>query len=211
MLKGGSISCGFLRIAEHQIRGILSRMIELSTTTDGDNRVYWITGLSGAGKSTLCRRLASHLEEQGRSVIVLDGDEMREVMGAVDAHGREERQRLAMRYAQLCRLLAAQGFDVAIATISLFAEVHEWNRAHLPGYVEIFVDIPLDELARRDPKGIYARAASGDLRNVAGLDLAVDLPAAPDVLLRWREGWTEDAAFAELLDKLKSLDSRHAN
>ena len=170
------------------------------------SHVYWLTGLSGAGKSTLCRRLATHLREEGRAIVMLDGDQMREILGATAAHTREERLQLTMGYARLCRLIASQGIDVAIATISLFGEVHEWNRINLPGYVEIFLDVPLSELARRDPKGIYARSAGGALKNVAGVDLPVDYPKAPDVALTWRQGWTVDDAFNELLDKLETLE-----
>ncbi len=171
-----------------------------------ENRVYWLTGLSGAGKSTLCRELVAHLREQGRAVVMLDGDQIREIMGATTAHTREERLHLTMCYSRLCRMIAVQGVDVAIATISLFSEVHDWNRINLPGYVEIFLDVPLAELARRDSKGIYSRATGGELKNVAGVDLAVDYPQAPDVTLSWREGRSVDGAFNELLDKLKSLE-----
>lgn len=170
------------------------------------NHVYWLTGLSGAGKSTLCRRLVSSLRARGRAVVMLDGDEMREAMGATAAHTRDERLQLTMRYARLCRMIAVQGIDVAVATISLFAEVHEWNRINLPGYVEIFIDVPLPELARRDPKGIYARAEQGLLKNVAGVDQPVDFPVAPDILLDWREGMSADEAFDELLSQLASRD-----
>lgn len=175
------------------------------TQTTAQNSVYWLTGLSGAGKSTLCRKLVLHLREAGRAIVMLDGDQMREIMGATSAHTREERLQLTMGYARLCRLIAVQGVDVAIATISLFREVHDWNRNNLPGYVEIFLDVPLSELARRDPKEIYGRLARGELKNVAGVDQAVDYPKAADVVLTWREGWTVECAFGELLDKLKRL------
>ena len=169
------------------------------------SQTYWFTGLSGAGKTTLCKKLVNYLRLQDKQVVMLDGDELREIMGATAAHTRDERLQLTMRYAQLCHMIGVQGVDVAIATISLFREVHEWNRLNLPGYVEIFVDVPLDELARRDPKLIYARAAKGELKNVAGVDFRVNYPEAPDVLLTWREGWTVNDAFKELLDKLESL------
>jgi adenylylsulfate kinase-like enzyme len=148
-------------------------------------RVVWITGLSGAGKSTLAEALVSALRGAGKPVVMLDGDALREVFGAVDAqhHGREARLGLALRYAQLCKTLADQGMTIVIATISLFREVHAWNRQHLPGYVEVLLDVPLAELRRRDPKGIYRRFDAGELQDVAGLDLAVDLPTAPHVHL----------------------------
>jgi adenylylsulfate kinase-like enzyme len=167
--------------------------------------VYWLTGLSGSGKSTLCDLLVRRLERSGATVIKLDGDEIREILGAENAHTRAERLSLAMRYAKLCRMLSNQGIDVAIATISLFNEVHEWNRANIPGYIEIFLDVPLEELKRRDPKKIYERAASGDLKNVAGVDLEADFPSAPHLTISHKEGLTVEAAANKLLQKLEGL------
>jgi cytidine diphosphoramidate kinase len=176
-----------------------------------DNHIFWFTGLSGAGKTTLCRELVAHLRKQGRQVVMLDGDDLREVMGATTAHSRNERLKLAMRYAHLCHMIAVQGFDVAIATISMFREVHEWNRNNLPGYIEIFLDVPMKELERRDPKNIYARASKGDLENVAGVDFEVDKPRAPDVLLAWQEGGSLESTFNILLHKLKLLGLKNEN
>lgn len=164
---------------------------------------YWITGLSGAGKSTLCRGLVGHLREQGRPVVMLDGDELRELLGAGGAHSREQRLDLARRYARLCRMLAAQGIDVAIATISMFSEVHDWNRANIPGYVEVFLDVPRDECERRDPKRIYARARAGEIGNVAGIDFSVDEPKNPDVRIDWRPGQSPEDGLSRLLDALR--------
>lgn len=151
-------------------------------------RVIWITGLSGAGKSSLAKAVASRLRDQGEAVALLDGDDLREVFGAVEAnahnHGRSGRLALAMQYARLCRVIAAQGFTVVIATISLFREVHNWNRDNLPGYFEVYLKVPVEELRRRDPKGIYRRFDTGELSQVAGLDLIIDEPAAAD--------WTVD-------------------
>lgn len=158
--------------------------------------------MSGAGKTTLCQKLADHLRSQGRSVVVLDGDELRQAMGATQNHARYERLELAMRYAHLCRMISSQGVDVAIATISLFREVHEWNRTNTPGYIEIFIKVPLDELKRRDPKLIYARAERGELINVAGLDFEIDEPQNPDVHIEWDADLTPEAAFAKLIESL---------
>jgi adenylylsulfate kinase-like enzyme len=175
-----------------------------------NTNVYWITGLSGAGKSTLCRKLVEHLREQQRIVVMLDGDELREVMGATQAHTQEERKQLAMRYSQLCRLVASQGVDVAIATISMFREVHAWNRANIPGYVEIYLDVPKDELIRRDPKQIYARAARDELKHVAGFDVAVDEPIAPDIRIAWSPGLSVDESLSHVVAQLEELN-RHTN
>lgn len=145
--------------------------------------VFWITGLSGAGKTTLGRALCSRLHALGRPVIFLDGDALRPVISDDLGHSSANRRRSAMRNARLCRLLATQGLDVVCATISLFHEVQRWNRQNIPGYREIFLRVPMDELRRRDGKGIYAAAQTGDLQNVVGLDLPAEFPEAPDLLL----------------------------
>ncbi len=151
---------------------------------DKGGAVIWITGLSGVGKSTLASELVERLRATSVAVVMLDGDELREVFGATAAnaqnHGRAGRLALAMQYAHLCRVIAVQGFTVVIATISLFREVHEWNRANLPDYFEVYLKVPLDELRRRDPKGIYRRFDAGELIHVAGLDLPIDEPEAAD-------------------------------
>ena len=88
-----------------------------------------------------------------------------------------------MRNARLCRLLAGQGADVVCATISLFHEVQRWNRENIPGYREIYLRVPIDELRRRDNKGIYAGAQGGDARDVVGLDVPAETPESPDLVL----------------------------
>lgn len=168
--------------------------------------VYWLTGLSDSGKSTMCRKLVDYLRKRGKSVILLDGDEIRAVVGAVKAHTREDRMALALRYSRLCKLLSDQGFDVAIATISLFDEVHNWNRENLPGYCEIFLDVPLDELRRRDTKGIYERFDRNEINNVAGIDLQVDFPKNPDIVLRFVASMDQNAMFDELIRQLRELN-----
>jgi adenylylsulfate kinase-like enzyme len=173
------------------------------------SRVIWITGLSGAGKSTLGYDVVTRLRAAGKAVVMLDGDELREVFGAVAAnaqnHGREGRLALAMQYSHLCRILAAQELTVVIATISLFREVHAWNRANLPGYFEVYLRVPVEELRRRDPKGIYRRFDAGELTHVAGLDLPIDEPEAAD----WVVAFAPERPVAVLAeDLLNRLNGR---
>lgn len=172
-----------------------------------NGRVIWITGLSGSGKTTLARQVTSHLRERGDAVVMLDGDELREVFGtvAVNAqnHGHAGRLTLAMQYAHLCRVIANQGLIVVIATISLFREVHAWNRANQPGYFEVFLNVPISELRRRDPKGIYRAFDAGEIANVAGLDIAVDEPAAADWVLKFELCKDVESLAHELICKIK--------
>ena len=145
--------------------------------------VYWITGLSGAGKTTLGRELWQRLRAAGRSAIFLDGDMLREVIAEDLGHNLANRRKSAMRNARLCRMLASQGGDVVCPTISMFHDVQRWNRENIPNYREIYLRVPMDELQRRDAKGIYAAAKRGELCDVVGLDVAAELPEAPDLIL----------------------------
>lgn len=145
--------------------------------------VFWFTGLSGAGKSTLGELFAHRLRQEGRVVVFLDGDVLREVFGASNGHTLEDRREVAERNSRLCRMLSGQGVDVVIATISLFQEVHQWNRQHMAAYREIFLEVPWEELRRRDRNTLYSRAERGELQDVVGVDLPWDRPTDPHLVL----------------------------
>lgn len=166
------------------------------------NKCFWITGLSATGKTTLSTLLVEHMRLSGKKVILLDGDELRQVLSE-NAYTREARIALGMRYSRLCRLLSSQGVDVVIAVIGLFKELHEWNRENIPNYVEVFIDTPMAELRRRDPKDLYKNVDSGRIQKVAGVDLEVDFPYKPDIYLKWSDGKSIDSMFEELLNNIK--------
>jgi len=169
-------------------------------------RTIWITGLSGAGKSTLAAGVVARLQGFGETVVRLDGDELREVFDTASGayHGRDSRLALALQYSRLCRLISSQGLTVVIATISLFKEVHAWNRINLPGYLEIYLKVPMEELRRRDPKGIYRRFDAGVITAVAGLDVPIDEPQSPDWVAEFAPGYSTDAMVDKVMDIFKS-------
>ena len=179
----------------------------MSTESDiSKGRVIWITGLSGSGKSTHAKEVVAGLRAAGETVFMLDGDEMRVVFGATKAssenHGGAGRLALAMQYAKLCELIARQGAIVVCSTISMFKEVHAWNRDNQPAYFEVYLKVPVSELRNRDPKGIYKRFDSGELSDVAGLDLPVDEPKSPDILFEFEPNIKLSDMVEELLIKL---------
>lgn len=167
---------------------------------DGFGRVYWVTGLAGSGKSTLGRGLWQRLRESGRAAIFLDGDMLREVFGDDLGYSLEDRRKSAMRNSRLCRLLSDQGLDVVCATISMFHSCRVWNRTHIRNYVEVFVKAPREVLFARDQKQLYSMALRGDIGNVMGMDLSIEEPEQPDIVL------DNDGTFAPdiMVDKLVS-------
>lgn len=170
--------------------------------------VIWITGLSGAGKSTLANNLANRIRKHQIPFVKLDGDELREIFNSSNFHeqyhSRDARIALAKQYSGLCHILAEQGHNVIISTISLFKEIHEWNRKNLKNYVEIFIDVPITELEARDPKNIYRRFKNNEISNVAGLDLKVDLPTSPDLKLKFERGCSEMQQLEHVLELLQT-------
>ena len=115
------------------------------------NKCYWITGLSATGKTTLSSLLVSHLRGMGKTVIHLDGDELRQVL-ADKAYTRDERIALSMRYGRLSKLLSDQGIDVVISVIGMFNEIYLWNRENISNYIEIYIDTPMSELKKEIQK-----------------------------------------------------------
>ncbi len=149
-------------------------------------KTIWITGLSGSGKSTIGAEVVKELRAKGKCVVYLDGDDLRDVFN-VDhskdtSHNKNSRLSLSRQYSNLCLALSKQELIVVIATISMFKEIHEWNRENLPNYFEVYLKVPLRILKDRDPKGIYSRYSEGRIKNVAGIDLPVDEPVNPDLV-----------------------------
>lgn len=147
------------------------------------SNLYWITGLSGSGKTTIGTLFYSYLLENKKNVVYLDGDTLREILGDTDKYFPSERKILAKRYSQLSKILTEQGIDVVITTISMFHEVREWNRENIENYNEIYIKVPIEVLISRDQKNLYSRALKGEIKNVIGVDVAVEEPRNPDVVI----------------------------
>jgi bifunctional enzyme CysN/CysC len=147
----------------------------------------WFTGLPASGKSTIAAALEDRLVVDGRSAYRLDGDNLRHGLNENLGFSAEDRAENVRRTAHAARLLADAGTIAVVSLVSPYARDRELAReAHEAAgleFVEIFVDTPLEECERRDPKGLYARARAGEIEGMTGIDDPYEAPSSPDLVL----------------------------
>jgi adenylyl-sulfate kinase len=147
----------------------------------------WFTGLSGSGKSTVAAAVESRLVHQGRTAYRLDGDNLRTGLNGDLGFSRADRDENVRRAAEVACLFADSGAVALVALISPYAESRQraravHHRAGLP-FVEIYMATSVDLCARRDPKGLYARAEAGEITSFTGVDDPYEVPSAPDLVI----------------------------
>lgn len=178
---------------------------ERAKATGGRGMTVWLTGLSGSGKSTIARAVEANLIARGRAAYVLDGDNLRHGLNADLGFSDADRSENVRRVSSVAQLIADAGLVVLVPVIAPFAADRdnvrvEHQRSGL-GYLEVFVDAPLEVCEQRDPKGLYARARSGELENMTGIDSAYEEPAAPELRLDSAEE-TFEALAGTLVDAI---------
>lgn len=145
----------------------------------------WLTGLSGSGKSTIANLLEKRLFAAGRHSYVLEGDNIRLGLNRDLGFSEADRVENIRRITEVARLFVDAGLMVIVAFISPYRAEREAARSRFDSgeFLEIFVDTPLEECERRDPKGLYAKARRGELVNFTGIDSRYESPVTPDVRL----------------------------
>jgi adenylyl-sulfate kinase len=141
----------------------------------------WMTGLSGAGKTTLAHQLERELAARGCAVEVLDGDVVRTNLSKGLGFSREDRDTNILRIAFVCSLLTKHGVAVIGAAISPYAETRRRAREMIGNFLEVHVHCSLEEVMRRDVKGLYAKALRGEIKEFTGVSDPYEAPEAPEV------------------------------
>jgi adenylylsulfate kinase len=142
--------------------------------------VYFFTGLAGAGKTTIGSLFYRRMKDREPNVILLDGDQLRRLsQNKHSGYTTEERRNGAFYNFEMANMLAEQGIDVVLCSISMYDDARAWARENIENYKEIYVKVSWDTLYRRDQKGLY----SSGTKNVVGVDLPYDEPKHPDIVI----------------------------
>jgi bifunctional enzyme CysN/CysC len=163
----------------------------------------WFTGLSGSGKSTIANEVGRLLVGTGRACYLLDGDNLRHGLNGDLGFDRADREENVRRTGEVARLMADAGLVVLSPLISPYRGGRERVRAlHAAaglGFVEVYVDTPIDVCEQRDPKGLYRRARAGLVTGFTGIDDPYEPPEHPDLVLR------PDAGATALAERVLAL------
>lgn len=147
--------------------------------------IVWLTGLSGAGKSTIANLIERQLNAAGHHTMMLDGDNLRHGLNRDLGFTETDRVENIRRAGEVAKLLTEAGIIVLCSFISPYRAEREMVRKLMPDddFIEIFVDTPIEECMRRDPKGLYAKAKAGAIKNFTGVDAPYEPPEAPEIHL----------------------------
>ena len=172
--------------------------------------VIWFTGLSASGKSTIAGALEQILTRQGYHTYLLDGDNVRHGLCSDLGFSDDDRQENIRRVGEVAGLMADAGLITLAAFISPFRADRRIVRDILPDgqFVEVFVDAALDTCRERDPKGLYAKAARGEIRQFTGIDSPYERPEHPEVHIR-ADQISVAAAVNQLLAHLHQAGALH--
>jgi adenylylsulfate kinase len=166
--------------------------------------VLWLTGLSGSGKSTIANLLEKKLAEHGKHTYLLDGDNVRHGLCGDLTFSDKDRVENIRRIGEVSKLFVDAGIIVLTAFISPFKTERDYCRRLLADgeYVEIFVDTPMEECEKRDPKGLYQKARQGDIKDFTGIDSPYEAPDKAEIILTF-SGQTAEQSAEQLFDLLK--------
>lgn len=165
--------------------------------------VVWFTGLSGSGKSTIAVEVEKTLIEQGKIVYRLDGDNMRHGLNSDLGFSAEDRDENIRRVAEVASLFKDAGVITLAAFISPYEKMREFAREKVgeDSFIEVYVKADIETCAKRDTKGLYKRAISGEIKDFTGISAPYENPQNPDIVLDTTKLSVEESV-AEVINKI---------
>jgi adenylyl-sulfate kinase len=143
--------------------------------------VLWFTGLSGSGKTTLAKSVEQELKRRGLKAERLDGDIVRQSLTRDLGFSKEDRDKNIERVTFVAKLLSRNGVAVLCSFISPYRTVRQKVREETTNFIEIYVEVPLEEAIKRDVKGLYQKAMNGEIENFTGISDPYEEPVKPEI------------------------------
>ena len=166
----------------------------------------WFTGLSGAGKTTLAHQIVPALQQRGITRIeLLDGDVIRTNLSKGLGFSKEDRDTNVRRIGWVCEVLTRNDVVAVASVISPYREIRDELRRKIGRFVEVYVKCPVEELIKRDVKGLYAKALAGEIQNFTGISDPYEEPLAPEVVVETHKETVEESLL-KILQKLEELE-----
>lgn len=203
-----TVACGMLDFALRRATNVHWQHLDVDKLMRAQSKgqrplCLWFTGLSGAGKSTVANLLERRLGALGCHTYLLDGDNLRHGLNRDLGFTPEARVENVRRVAEVSHLMVDAGLVVLVCVISPFRSERQFARGLFDEgeFIEVFVDTPLDECERRDPKGLYRKARAGEIGNFTGIDSPYERPEAPEVHLD-TQAMSLDAMVERLVEQV---------
>jgi bifunctional enzyme CysN/CysC len=200
-ISNATVGAGMIRFALRRSQNVHWQAIDVDRNAHARQKnqtakLLWFTGLSGAGKSTIANLVEKRLHAMGKHSFLLDGDNIRHGLNKDLGFTDADRVENIRRVGEVARLMTDAGLIVLTAFISPFRAERDMVRRMVPDgdFVEIHIDTPIEEAERRDVKGLYKKARSGELRNFTGIDSPYEPPVSPEIRIDTTRMAPEEAA-----------------
>lgn len=154
----------------------------------------WFTGLSGSGKTTISKVLIEEIKKRGRNVEVLDGDVVRTNLSKGLGFSKEDRDINIRRIGFVAHLLTRNGVAVVCAAISPYKAIRNENRRLIGDFIEVYVKASVETCAKRDVKGLYEKAFTGEIKEFTGVSDPYEPPENPEVVCDTENETVEESA-----------------
>lgn len=168
--------------------------------------IIWITGISGAGKTTLALEVLKKLKEKHKNVVNLDGDIIRDLFDNDLNYDIKSRIQQIKRLQKLSLFLQTQNIIVVVSALYSSAGLLRWNRRNFKSYFEIYLDVSLDLVVKRDVKGIYKKFKEGKEKNIVGIDIPWNPPLNFDLKINMDKSISIKDTMSIISKKLKIFD-----
>ena len=210
-LTNNTVGAGLIDFPLHRSLNITTQIFEVNQASRASLKqqkpcVLWFTGMSGSGKSTIANLVEKALFQQGINTYILDGDNVRQGLNKDLGFTEVDRIENVRRVAEVAKLMTDAGLIVMVTLISPYEKDRAFAKSlfETDAFIEIHIDANLNDLQKRDPKGLYQKVSKGEVKNFTGISAPYEVPRAPDIRIDTANCDPNQAA-ATIMNHLKGL------